>query len=279
MILNLDKSFNPYSAQDEIDFEAFTFSGGEPHIKIKSCLKSVDEVSISHRIQSFNDFGLLLVAVDALQQLGVKRINVFLPYFPGARQDRLMTAGEALTIKVYADLINNQDFNSVTIFDPHSDVTPALLNRCIVINNHQFIKKVTQELSRDLVLISPDGGALKKIYKVAAYLQDYSVVECSKSRDVKTGALSGFKVYSSDLQGKDCLIIDDICDGGGTFVGLAKELKEKNAGNLYLAVSHGIFSRGFGNIEKYFEKVFTTDSFKTIQNVTSIEQINISSFN
>ena len=69
------------------------------------------------------------------------------------------------------------------------------------------------------------------------------------------------------------LIVDDICDGGGTFLGLAQELKAKNAGNLYLAVSHGIFSRGFEDLEKVFTKIYTTDSFKTIthENCEQIE--------
>jgi len=70
------------------------------------------------------------------------------------------------------------------------------------------------------------------------------------------------------------LIVDDICDGGGTFLGLAKELKSKNAGKLYLAISHGIFSKGFESLAKDFQKIFTTDSFKTIEN-KAVVQINL----
>ncbi|AZJ33686.1 ribose-phosphate pyrophosphokinase [Tenacibaculum mesophilum] len=271
MILNLDKSFAPYGTENNVDYNFFTFSGGEPHIKIISELENVSEVTITHRIQSFNDIGTLLLATNALKNMGITKLNVVLPYFPAARQDRLMGSGEPLSVKVYADIINAQNFKSVTVFDPHSEVTPALLNNCKVIDNHKFIELVTQQLSEDLTLISPDGGALKKIYKVAAYLQNYEVVECSKSRNVKTGQLTGFKVYTDDLQGKDCLIVDDICDGGGTFLGLAKELKAKNAGNLYLAISHGIFSKGFDELEKHFTKIFTTDSFKTIENDNCIQ--------
>ncbi|MDX8552877.1 ribose-phosphate diphosphokinase [Tenacibaculum sp. 1B UA] len=271
MILNLDKNFTPYGTENNIDYNFFTFSGGEPHIKIISKLENVTEVTITHRIQSFNDIGTLLLATNALKNMGITKLHVVLPYFPAARQDRLMVSGEPLSVKVYADIINAQNFESVTVFDPHSEVTPALLNNCKVVDNHKFIKQVTQQLSDDLILTSPDGGALKKIYKVAAHLQNYEVVECSKSRNVKTGQLTGFKVYTDNLQGKDCLIVDDICDGGGTFLGLAKELKAKNAGNLYLAVSHGIFSKGFEELEKYFTKIFTTDSFKTIENKNCIQ--------
>ncbi|WP_435261971.1 ribose-phosphate diphosphokinase [Tenacibaculum sp. nBUS_03] len=262
MILNLDKEFTPLNNSNSIEYEFFTFSGGEPHIKITSDLKTTEEVTITIRVKSFNDIGKLLVATNALRNSGVKKLQLVLPYFPAARQDRLMVSGEALSVKVYAEIINSQNYQSVTVLDPHSEVTPALLNNCKVINNHKFIELVTNRLSKDLVLISPDGGALKKIYKVASYLQNYEVVECSKSRNVKTGKLSGFKVYTDDLKGKDCLLVDDICDGGGTFLGLAQELKAKNAGNLYLAVSHGIFSKGFEELKKHFTQVFTTDSFK-----------------
>lgn len=261
MILNLDQNFKPFSDQKEIEFQSFIFSGGEPHIKIKPDFDVSETVTITHRINSFNDFGLLLLAVDALKRMEVKLINVFIPYFPAARQDRVMIAGEPLSVKVYADILNSLKLNKITVFDAHSEVTSALLDNCEVIPNHDFIAQVLKKIGNEVKLISPDGGALKKIYKVSEYLGGIDVVECSKSRDVKTGKLSGFKVYDDNLQGMDCLIVDDICDGGGTFIGLAEELKKKNAGKLYLAVSHGIFNKGFESM-KAFEKIFTTDSFK-----------------
>lgn len=261
MILNLDQNFRPFSDKKEIEFQSFIFSGGEPHIKIKPDFDVSETVTITHRINSFNDFGLLLLAVDALKRMDVKLINVFIPYFPAARQDRVMISGEPLSVKVYADILNSLKLNKITVFDAHSEVTSALLDNCEVIPNHDFIAQVLKKIGNNVKLISPDGGALKKIYKVSEYLGGIDVVECSKSRDVKTGKLSGFKVYDDDLQGMNCLIVDDICDGGGTFIGLAEELKKKNAGKLYLAVSHGIFNKGFESM-KAFEKIFTTNSFR-----------------
>lgn len=263
MILNLDKNFKPLD-DEEIQFESFTFSGGEPHIKINPNFDKSHNVSITHRLNSFNDLGLLCLAVDALQRMDAKLGNLIIPYFPSARQDRVMVKGESLSVKVYADIINNFNFKKVFVFDAHSEVTPAVLNNCEVITNHKFIEKVIQLIGNDVVLISPDGGALKKIYKLSEFLGGVEVVECSKSREVKTGKLTGFKAYSEDLKGKDCLIVDDICDGGGTFIGLAEVLKNKNAGKLYLAVSHGIFSKGLDDLN-CFEKIFTTDSFKNYE--------------
>lgn len=272
MLLNLDNNFKPFLNDTEIEFESFVFAGGEPHIKITP-FDTNQTVTITHRINSFNDLGLLLIAVDALQRMKVKAINAFIPYFPAARQDRLMQTGEPLTVKVYAQIINALQLNIIQIFDVHSEVTPALLNNCETIDNCKFIAKVVNQLNDNLLLVSPDGGALKKIYKLAQNLGGKQVIECSKSRDVKTGKLSGFKVYADDLQGKDCLIVDDICDGGGTFIGLAQTLKAKNAGKLYLAVSHGIFSKGTAELAAYFDGIFTTNSIKNTSdgNIIQIE--------
>lgn len=273
-MLNLHPGFTPLGENNLIEYKSFLFAGGEPHVKISNNFDVTKPVTITHRINSFNDLGLICITVDALKRMGVKEINLFIPYFPAARQDRVMVPGEPLSVKVYADMINAMALASVTIFDPHSEVTPALLNNCVTISNHEFIKQVIGKIGNEVKLISPDGGALKKIYKVSEFLGGTEVVECSKSRDVKTGKLSGFKVYSEDLAGADCLIVDDICDGGGTFIGLAEALKAKNAGKLYLAVSHGIFSKGFEVFDSYFEQIFTTDSIKDVDH-TGVTQIKL----
>ena len=276
MILHLDSDFKPVEGK-EINFEKFTFYGGEPHIKIKDTLAGVQEVTVTTRLNSFNDIGFFLVAIDALRRMGISSIKAIVPYMPAARQDRVMVPGEPLTVKVVATLINSLQLQQVLVYDPHSEVTPALLDNCVAVSNHTFIEKVIKDInSSHLNLISPDGGALKKIYKVAQYLKDFPVVECSKSRDVKTGKLSGFTAYIDDLHGADCLIVDDICDGGGTFLGLADELKAKNAGNLYLAVSHGIFSKGFAQLSEKFTKVYTTNSFKDFPEESLVVQFKLS---
>ncbi|KRD11609.1 phosphoribosylpyrophosphate synthetase [Flavobacterium sp. Root901] len=274
MILNLDPKFAPFQNQEEIKFQSFTFSGGEPHIKIVQDFDVNRKVTITHRLNSFNDLGLLCVTVDALRRMDVKIIELFIPYFPAARQDRVMIPGEPLSVKVFADIINAMQLNKVFVFDAHSEVTPALLNHSTVIPNYTFIKEVLNRIGQNVKLISPDGGALKKIYKVSEFLGGVEVVECSKSRDVKTGKLSGFKVYNDDLEGMDCLIVDDICDGGGTFVGLAEELKKKNAGKLYLAVSHGIFNKGF-EVLNCFDGIFTTNSFKDFEGESVVQVIGL----
>ena len=196
--LNLTEGFNPYNVHPEgvdlIKFDSFTFSGGEPHIKILSEFPqgSSQEVMVTIRIKSFNDMGLLFVAMEALSQtgwLGTKRL--FLPYFPGARQDRRMVPGEPLTVKVYAQMVNDLDFAEVEIFDPHSDVTPALLDNVQVINNHGFVKeclthivKLPRNWGNEYSLISPDAGSNKKMYELTAAIDTQGYVRCDKHRKI-----------------------------------------------------------------------------------------------
>ena len=274
MVLNLDKEFTPIQGR-EIDYESFVFNGGEPHIRI-SKVDPAEAVYVTHRINSFNDLGLLSIAIDALQRMKIKEIHIYMPYFPGARQDRVMVEGESLTVKVYADIINGYGVDSVAIFDPHSDVTPALLNNCNTIQNYSFVRSVIKNILEDFILISPDAGATKKIFKLATELGIENILECGKKRDILTGKLSGFTVPKEDLENKPCLIVDDICDGGGTFLGLGSELKKKNAGNLYLAISHGIFSRGQDSLKEIFQHIYTTDSIRNISDSDSFTQYKLS---
>ncbi len=251
-----------------IPHETFIFNGGEAHIKIspamlESTVPSETPVCITVQARSGNAILLVLLAQDALMRLGFQDISLFIPYFPAARQDRIMVPGEPLSAKVFTTLINTAGFSRVTVFDAHSEVVPALLDRCRPQSNHIFIQDVIGQLpdANQLTLVAPDAGSAKKIHHLAAALSWGRVVQCDKMRDVRTGRLSGAQVFADDLKGADCLIVDDICDGGGTFIQLAEALKAKNAGRLYLAVSHGIFSKGTAVLTAHFEQVFTTDSF------------------
>ena len=270
--LNLTEGFNPFNAKGEdlIKFESFFFTGGEPHIKIQEYEK--DDVQITSRLKSNDDFIMLMVAVDALYGLGIhKEVYLFIPYFPGARQDRINVKGEPLTCKVFADILNNCDFNLVQVYDVHSDVTLAVLENSESITNHKFVAHCISLICNedqvdldDIVLVSPDAGSNKKINKLA-YSEEVSgfpVIKCDKkSRDVTNGNINGIEVYANDLEGKTCIIVDDLIDVGKTFTETAKELKKKNAGDIYLVVSHGIFSKPLSELSSYFKRIYTTDSW------------------
>lgn len=266
--LNLTEGFNPFDAEEHecVNHTSFFFSAGEPQVKIEE--GDYDHIMITSRITSMNEYMMLVTAVEAASELC--KVSVFTPYFPGSRQDRRMQFGEPLSVKVFASIFNDYNLCGIHTFDNHSDVSTALLNKCINHDNHEFVDLCLGDLydsRKDLAyLVSPDAGSNKKIKDLAAFLNDgddLPVIKCDKTRNVSDGSISGFEVYSDDLKGADCYIVDDICDGGGTFVGLASELKKKNAGKIYLIVSHGIFSRGLNIFKGVIDGIYTTDSWRS----------------
>lgn len=267
-IINLDQGFAPYGEGDAKDISRPFPSGAE--VNFKANVSSLPkEVMITSRIRSSDDVMKLFLATDACRRLGAKDIHVFLPYIPYGRQDRVCAEGEAFSLKVFANLVNAQGYASVTMFDVHSDVTPAVINNSVVITNEQFVSKVLEGKS-NYVIVAPDAGASKKVSKVANYV-GYSErpVQCSKWRAVG-GSIENVEIPRDDFEGKDVYIIDDICDGGATFTRLATLLRERNVGTVNLIVSHGIFSKGFGVMKDGgIDHIYVTDSWKDVTPTTN----------
>lgn len=252
---------NPYPEGES--FKHFEFGSGENHVQILAPASS--HVEIMFRYSGDQSIIQLLLMTDALRRHGAKEIDLTIPYFPGARQDRVCNPGEPLSAKVYADLINQQRYRKVCVFDPHSDVVLALLDNVHVIKNHQFIKDVVAEIGSDLILISPDAGSNKKIFELASQLGGLEVVRADKLRDVRNGAIIGTEVFCEDLSGKTAVIVDDICAGGRTFIELAKKLKAKNCKKILLVVSHYEGSAQESKlIESGIDAVYTTNSLKDL---------------
>jgi len=173
-----------------------------------------------------------------------------------------------------ANIINAQNFDKVTIFDPHSEVCLALINSVECENNHEFVDCVLKDKTNYLI-VSPDAGAYKKIFKLCQHIgYNDHIVLCNKIRNVATGQILSNTCDTDDFDGKDLYIIDDICDGGGTFVMLANELKKRNCGKIFLIVSHGIFSKGVEALDG-IDHIYTTNSFKDMDNTDKLTQVKL----
>lgn len=257
-----------------IKYKSMTFHGGEEHIVIDDPeIRYAKNARIFYNFSGSSSLIQLVMATDALKRMGVKNIELYCPYFPGARADRVdqeTNPGEALGAKVYADLINAQGYERVFIFDAHSFVTPCLVHNCVTVSNHSFVQAVIagENIAGNRVIVAPDAGANKKIDNLAKALGGTRVVRADKSRDVVTGALipRSCKVFADTLEGQTCLIVDDICSKGGTFKPLATELRRLGAVDVYLVVSH---DEGVSDHESLKEagitKVITTNSRTTLK--------------
>lgn len=218
-------------------------------------------VKIIARIWDSDGIMKLLMTTDAIRRWNPHvPIYLLLPYVPYARQDRVCNPGEALAARVMCELINSQNYSTVEIWDPHSDVVPALLNNVKIVEQCELLSKLapSQDLTTATLLISPDAGALKKVNKASRHVLapwGLEVIRADKTRNTSTGELGDTKIYGV-VKGKQCLIVDDICDGGYTFTLLAKELKAKEASRIALYVTHGIFSKGVDALDDSIDAIY-----------------------
>lgn len=258
--VNLSQTFHPYGADGARDISRPFPSGIEANIAL-SLTSLPEEVLIVSRIETAHDTFRLLLATDACRRSGAKKISVFIPYLPYARQDRQCRPGEAFSLEVFADILNAQNYERVIVYDPHSTVATALIPNMVTITNHQFVTQVLKD-KHGYLLVSPDKGASVKIEEVAKAI-GYTdrIVQCSKHR-IPGSTIDTIEIPEGNFGGKDLYIIDDICDGGATFTKLADVLRLRNAGKINLIVSHGIFSKGVEALTSHgIDHIFTTDSF------------------
>ena len=271
------KIINLFEPNELVELKKFT--GGECHVKFLTEFNETHKIRINTRLNSSDDVMNLCLAVDALRHMYVNYIEVFIPYIPYARQDRLMVAGEPLSVKVFATIINSLNLNKIIVFDAHSDVSVALLNNCQNIANYAMVKHFLAELAlTDFMLVSPDLGAYKKVDKLATKINYKGQIATGiKVRDLATGQIIKSDVNTDDLEAKACIVVDDICDGGRTFIELATALKAKNAGDLYFIASHGIFSHNALERlkEAGYKQVCSSNSISTIEEDNFYKSYNV----
>jgi ribose-phosphate pyrophosphokinase len=268
--------------KSDIKYKINKFPDGQQSVELIDRYKS-DSIRIETRLNSFLDLEILICATKALRSMSNKSISLYVPYFLGSRSDRKFTAGGVNYLKeVICPIINSLEFDSVEVLDPHSDVLEACLNNFVKHSNLHLVKQALTKIDNKdgarnrVCLVSPDAGAYKKIFDVAKTFEIENIITASKVRDLKTGVILRTEVPTLD-QHKDLkyIIIDDICDGGRTFTELAKVMKESRpTAKIYLVVTHGIFSAGFDELGTYFEQIYTTNSYKDIDNEL-VTQINI----
>lgn len=242
----------------------WTFPAGERGVLLDAVNidRSIYTVQCNFR-NSDSIIDLLLETDAARRTYPNAKIDLLIPYFPYARQDRVMQLGESHSLKVIANLINSLNFNNVVVVDPHSDVVEALVDRLTIVTQTEAIERTIgkNKLLEYNYFIAPDAGALKKVYKTSTK-HNIPVICAQKTRDVTSGAITGIKVNSEDYANamfKRALIIDDICDGGRTFIELRKELPHTTTVDLF--VTHGIFSAGLDKLTPLFNEIYCYNNF------------------
>lgn len=255
-------------AIDEIGFSSFNFFAGEVQVRIdpiESFDLGKDTILIEAFLRSSDDIFRLLLVTDALRRmLGEVSISVSLPYLPYGRQDRVCYPGEAFSLAMMANLINAQRYDEVVLFDPHSPKAAELIERVRIIDTLEYVRQVVRNWqakgAQRVVLVAPDKGAREKVDRIGAALC-LEVLHADKKRNPKDGQIEGMTLDRQPAEfagfGEACfLVVDDLCEGGRTFIELAKVFgvpKER----MGLYVTHGLFSKGVEPLKPYFGEIFS----------------------
>ena len=230
---------------------------------IISTMSPTDEFTIDFKYGTDIDISVLIMTKKYLDDMfNNPKVTLRMKYVPYSRMDRYIE-GYMFSLKYFCKMINDLNFHKVIVLDPHSNVTTALLDRCFEINIDQYLDKVFDMVNIDYVFY-PDAGSHKRYYET---LKTRRESFCgNKKRDLSNGKIINYELVNCpDIQGKNILIIDDLCAYGGTFQLASEKLKEKGARDIYLYVSHCENSIYQGKMIKsgLVEKVFTTDSILT----------------
>ena len=248
-------------------FSPFNFPAGEAHIKTTedydSFIGNYEYFVADVRGTDANDYIMAVMWAQAVRDAGGFSV-LMVPYLPGARADRGVP-----NLQAYTNLVVDIQADQIIYLDPHSPVwvetfresddiarmTEFPVERVI----SSRIQKAEVGFSKYVGVIAPDKGAHDRAAR-AARKMGVPVYTAGKTRDFETGKLTGFHMEDELPTEGRFLIVDDICDGGGTFIGLAQAIgvgKER----LDLWVSHGVFSKGVDSLLDEFGTIYTTNSF------------------
>lgn len=184
----------------------------------------------------------LLIAIDAAKRASAKSINVVIPYFGYARQDRKARPRQPITGRLVADLIEAAGATSVTTVEIHSSQTMGFFNipaddlTTIGILAGYFKKK---KITKDIVIVSPDHGGVKRARNLAEILNaPIAIIDKRRVRPNEAEAMN----LIGEVSGKTAIVIDDMVDTGGTLVTGIDMLKQKGATDIYCAITHPVLS-------------------------------------
>jgi ribose-phosphate pyrophosphokinase len=234
------------------------FSAGELKIKLFGCGNERMDIVWHYE----NDAELFTIMCIRDYYANHKAI-LYIPYLPHARMDRVKNPEDVFTLRTFARVINSMNFERVYVWDAHSNVGPALIDRCHDVNALTWIQEAITQLGyakENICLFFPDEGAQKRY---GAMFPDYIQAFGIKKRNWETMRIEGYDIIGEEnIKDKCVLIVDDICSYGNTFTHAAGALITAGAKEVNLYVTHCEDAISKGNIfkDERINKVFTTGS-------------------
>jgi ribose-phosphate pyrophosphokinase len=218
------------------------FSDGEIMVEIGENVRGRDVYVVQPTCAPANDNLMeLLIMADALKRASAARITAVIPYFGYARQDRKVAPRTPITSKLVADLISTSGFDRVLTMDLHAGQIQGFFNIPV---DHLYaapvvLRDIADRFSDALVVVSPDAGGTERARAFAKRL-DASLAIIDKRRSGPN--VSQVMNIIGDVEGKTCIIVDDMIDTAGTLCQAAQALKDKGAGKVHAFATHAVLS-------------------------------------
>jgi ribose-phosphate pyrophosphokinase len=257
------------------------FADGEIYIEINENIRGNSVFVIQSTSNPANDNIMeLLLCIDALRRSSAKNITAVIPYFGYARQDRKVAPRTSISAKVVSNLITNAGANRIVTVDLHAGQIQGFFD--IPVDNlfttplfARYIKKKFK--AKKLICVSPDIGGVQRTRGLATKIKaDLAIIDKRRPVPGKSEVMN----IIGDVRGKNCIIVDDIIDSGGTIVNAVEALKKAGALDVYVFITHAVLSGDAAEkIKKSkIKKLIITDSIDNslkIKNNSKIEVISI----
>ena len=256
------------------------FSDGEIMINIEESVRGDDIYIIQSTSNPVNDYlWELLIMIDACKRASANSVNVVMPYFGYARQDRIAASREPITAKLIANMLVKAGVNRILTLDLHAVQVQGFFD--IPVDNLFTMPLFAEYYNEkgftgsDIVVVSPKNSGVKRARGLAEYLDapiaiiDYAQDDAEREEGYIIG----------EVEGKTAIIVDDILNTGKTFAEAAKILERAGAKDIYAVASHGLFAGGAAEILNVapIKEILVTDSVATKEKVpTNVKYISAS---
>lgn len=259
------------------------FSDGEISVEIHENVRGSDVFIIQSTCAPTNDNLMeLIVMIDALRRASAGRITAVIPYFGYARQDRrVRSARVPITAKVVADFLSNVGVDRVLTIDLHAEQIQGFFDVPVdnAFGTPILLEDMKQRNFNNPIVVSPDIGGVVRARAFAKVLDDTDLAIIDKRRPKAN--VSQVMHIIGDVKGRDCIIVDDMIDTGGTLSKAAEALKAHGAKNVYAYATHAVFSGNAAKIieESVIDEIIITDSIPLnplIASMSKVKQLTLS---
>ena len=268
------KDITLFNKKDIYHNQVSRFEDGEMVVKIDKIeeLNNEDVIVIQSISNTVNDSLIeLIFTLDILKNINVKTVKLLLTYAGYSRQDRIMSLNESFSFRIIARMLSQDFISKIYLIDIHAPQTTGFFDvPCFNINTQDYVCELIKTRYENPLLVSPDVGNVKTIVAISQKTDiEYSIAVKYRPRPNENKILS---LVGTNVENKDCIIVDDIVDSAGTLCNVAERLAKNGANNIVAYITHAVLSqKAFDRIKNsYLTKLYISNTINTEEKIKDI---------